>query len=262
MSNNQTNRSAVTQADIVRGLTELGLENGDTVLVHSSMKSFGYVEGGPDAVIEALLEVIGPRGCLVMPTLTMGAAENPVIFDVRTSPSVAGLVTEVFRNRPQVRRSHHPLSSAAAEGWAAEEMIRYHTDTPADLPSPYGQVYLRGGWCLFLGAPWDSNTMFHVAEELVMAPYLHMAQFRDGKLIDEHGVTHIVTFRRYNCYQTGVIRDLNKMGARYEAAGVVRRTRIGASDCRMIRASDVVGLSVDLLKNDLEHILSYTSDNQ
>ncbi|NOX44142.1 MAG: AAC(3) family N-acetyltransferase, partial [Caldiserica bacterium] len=58
----------VTKDDIVRGLRELGLEVGAIVGVHSSLSSFGYVEGGADAVIDALLEVVGEEGTVVMPT--------------------------------------------------------------------------------------------------------------------------------------------------------------------------------------------------
>ncbi len=252
--------TTVTQADIASGLLELGLAAGDTVLVHSSMKSFGRVEGGPEAVIEALLEVLGPRGCLVMSTLTIGVKESPVVFDVRKTSSVAGLVTNVFRNRPNAFRSHHPVSSAAAEGWGAEVIARYHSETPCGLMSPIGQVYLRGGWCLFMGAPWASNTMFHVAEELVMPTYLNLAEFRNARLIDEQGAEHTVSFKRYNCYQGGVIRDLEAMGPRYEEAGAVRHVRIGNSDCRMIRALDVVDITSTLLHDHPEQIFKYEAD--
>lgn len=247
----------VTQEDLVAGLQELGVERGDTVLVHSSLKSFGYVEGGALTVIRALEEVLGPRGCLVMPTLTLGGAENPVVFDVLESPSTSGWITEVFRRQPGVWRSRHPTSSAAAWGWAAEELTGYHTDTPCGLLSPYGQVYLRGGGCLFLGAPWGSNTMFHVAEEIALPSYLRFAEFRDAILIDECRRRHTVSFRRYNCYQSGLRRDLTVVGEHLEAAGVVRRVRIGASDCRFIRARDVVKISVELLNRQPEAIFSY-----
>lgn len=146
-------KPTVVQDDILHGLRTLGLESGDTVLVHSSLKSFGRVEGGAETVIAALLEAVGPRGCVAMPTLTLGKATNPVVFDVRNSPSTSGLITETFRLRSDARRSRHPVNSAAAVGWAGDELTRYHTDTPCGLTSPYGQVYLCGGWCLFLGAP-------------------------------------------------------------------------------------------------------------
>jgi len=255
--NSDTANRPVTCGDIKAGLIDLGLTVGDTVLVHSSLKSFGQVDGGAEAVIDALLEVVGERGCIVVPTLTLGASESPLIFDVINSPSTSGLVTNVFRQRHEAFRSLHPTSSAAAIGWAADELTRYHTDTPCDLPSPYGQVYLRGGYCLFLGVTWSCNTMFHVAEEIAMLPYLRFATFNDGIVIDHSGNRRIVTFRRYNCGQSGVRRNLLAMGPYYEAAGAVRHTRIGGSECMLIRAHDVIDISIDALTNHFSDIVSY-----
>ena len=62
---------SVSKSDIIQSLKELGLRQGDIVLVHSSLKSFGYVEGGADTVIDAFLEVVGETGTLVMPTLSI-----------------------------------------------------------------------------------------------------------------------------------------------------------------------------------------------
>ena len=250
-------RVVVTQADIERGLGELELGNGDTVLVHSSLRSFGWVEGGPEAVIGALLSVVGPRGCVVMPTLTLGASESPAVFDVRESPSRSGRITEVFRRRPDAWRSHHPTGSAAAVGWGAEQLTRFHKDTPCDLLSPFGQVYLRDGCSLFLGAPWSTNTMFHVAEELAMPDYMRFAEFHDAVVVDEDGERRQVAFRRYNCYQSGVKRDLASMGPIFEAAGVVRHTMIGSSDCRLIRAKDNIEISIRQIREHPEAIWSY-----
>ncbi|HEY3298128.1 MAG TPA: AAC(3) family N-acetyltransferase [Armatimonadota bacterium] len=250
--------SSVTRSDIAAGLRSLGLSAGDTVLVHSSLKSFGHVEGGAETVIEALLEVVGSRGCIVMPTLTLGTSESPVVFDVRHSPSSSGRITEVFRQRPDAFRSMHPTSSAAAVGYASREITAWHGKTPCGLTSPYGQVYLRGGYCLFLGATFSSNTMFHVAEEIVMPRYLRTAVFPDATVIDENDVSSMVEFVRYNCYQSGVQRDLEKLEMHYESAGAVRHGQIGPSHCRLIRARDVIDISVDLLRSKPEDIFSYT----
>ena len=122
----------VDMADIRDVLCEMGLSEGDTVLTHSSLKSFGYVNGGADAVIDAVLETVGDKGCMAVPTLTLGAGESPVIFDVCNSPSTSGLITEVFRNRPNAFRSHHPTSSATAIGFAALELTKWHGIRPAD----------------------------------------------------------------------------------------------------------------------------------
>lgn len=249
--------NTVGRSDIERGLRELGLVSGDTVLVHSSLRSFGWVEDGAETVVQALLDVIGPRGCVVVPTLTLGASESPVHFDVRESPSGSGRITETFRKRPDAWRSHHPTASAAAIGWGAEQLTRHHLDTPCSLLSPYGQVYMRDGYSLFLGAPWSSNTMFHLAEELAMPNYLRFAEFRDATVVDEDRAIHKASFRRYNCYQTGVRRNLQAMGPVFEAAGVVRHATIGQSDCRLIRAKDNIEMSVRHIKEHPEQIWAY-----
>lgn len=249
--------SIVTDKEILSGLRELGVAEGDALLVHSSLKSFGRVERGADTVIDALLQCVGSRGCVVVPTLTLGVSECPVVFDVRNSPSRSGLITETLRKRPDARRSHHPTSSAAAIGWGVEQMTRWHGLTPCGLTSPYGQVYLRNGKCLFLGAKWSTNTMFHVAEELAGLPYLRYAEFADALLIDERGQQHTVTFRRYNCYQSGVRRDLEAMGPIYEASGVVRHAVIGNCEAMLADAKDIIDISCHVLSTQLETIVSY-----
>ena len=90
-----------------------------------------------------------------------------------------------------------------------------------------------------------------------MAPYLRMAEFPDAVLVAGEGERHTVAFRRYNCYQSGVRRDLAGMGPRYEAAGAVRQTQTGQSNCRLIAAKDIIDITVGLLRMKPEEIVSY-----
>lgn len=99
--------------------------------------------------------------------------------------------------------------------------------------------------------------MFHVAEELLMPEYLRIADFPDATFIDENGVAHKVCFRRYNCYQTGVRRDLAKAGEYIEKENVVHHTRIGNSECRLVCARDVVDISIKVLTYYPKEIWSY-----
>jgi aminoglycoside 3-N-acetyltransferase len=64
--------SLVTQRDIAQGLSFVGLQQSDVVEVHSSLSAFGRVEGGADAVVDALMNVVGERGTIVMPAYRVG----------------------------------------------------------------------------------------------------------------------------------------------------------------------------------------------
>jgi len=107
----------VTKNEIKSALSALGVRPGELALVHSSLKAFGRVENGADTVIDALLEVLGPEGTLVLPTFTLSFQPlEKIIFDTVNSKSEVGIITEVFRRRPGVLRSTHLVHSVAASG--------------------------------------------------------------------------------------------------------------------------------------------------
>lgn len=118
-------RKHVIKDDIERALRTVGIENGDVVLVHSSVSSFGYVESGADTVIDALLETVGNDGTIVMPTFTWGSFHDKgkVLFDLVRTPSETGKITEVFRRRKGVIRSTHICHSVAALGPHAQDVM-------------------------------------------------------------------------------------------------------------------------------------------
>src|SRR5262245_56502432 len=103
--------ATVTRSEIVKALQSAGIKSGDTLMVHSSLKSFGEVDGGPETVIDALLEAVGPQGHVVMPTLTATfsrEAETGLAFNPRKTPSRVGIITDRFWRRPGAVRSAHP----------------------------------------------------------------------------------------------------------------------------------------------------------
>ena len=69
--------SGLTQADLVCGFRDLGITAGMGLQVHSSLSSFGHVEGGPATVVRALKEVLTPAGTLMMPSFNHGAPFEP-----------------------------------------------------------------------------------------------------------------------------------------------------------------------------------------
>ena len=103
-----------TKEQLLQQLRDMGIKSTDNLLVHSSMKSLGPVQGGADTVLDALMEAV-PEGLLILPTHTWKqmCAEYS-FFDPETEPVCVGILPELFRKRPGVVRSLHPTHSMAA----------------------------------------------------------------------------------------------------------------------------------------------------
>ena len=161
-----------TRASIKKDLETLGLKPTDTILIHSSVKSLGEVEGRGEGFLLALLDYFKP-GLVAFPTLSWDLvhAKQPV-FSVRDTPSTTGVLPELFRKLPGVRRSLHPTHSIAAAGPDAEAFLAGHEtfDSPAHRNSPWGKLYDRNAKILFVGASIVSNTFLHGVEEWLPVP--------------------------------------------------------------------------------------------
>ncbi|ELZ91248.1 aminoglycoside N3-acetyltransferase [Haloferax mucosum ATCC BAA-1512] len=174
-----------TVSSLASDLRDLGVEAGDTLIVHASLQSLGWVAGGPQAVVDALQDVLTASGTLVMPTHTTQYTDPSVWQDPPVPdhwverigesmppfrPAVTptrgmGAIPECFRNYPGVVRSEHPLYSFAAWGSAAEDITSDHSlDDGLGDESPLARLYDRGGDVLLLGVGHGSNTSLHLAE--------------------------------------------------------------------------------------------------
>jgi aminoglycoside 3-N-acetyltransferase len=141
-------------------------------------------------------------------------------------------------------------------GPAAEYLTESHLDTPCGPGSPYGRLVELDGACLFLGAGFGSNSVFHVAEESAAPGYLGYHLLRDVRVLDQTGRASVHTFRRYDCSDRGVRRYLEKMGPVFARQGLLRQTRIGSCSAVLLRARDNVEASVAQLRQDPQYILA------
>ena len=244
--------TTITSTEIRNGLSNLGLDAGAKVLVHSSLSSFGYVEGGADAVIDALLEAVGSTGTVAVPTLTATAlhsVENPPVFDLLNSPSWTGRIPETFRSRTEAIRSLHPTHSVAAIGANAEDLTNDHTFSisPCDEKSPYGKLATyEDGYVLLIGVGYGSMTNFHHAEELASADYHMQKGFTKATLvIDGENVE-----RNYMLHQWGTSRDFSVMEPLFIERGVQRKSLIGNSEVRLLSATGVASTTLACLRAD------------
>ena len=167
--------AVVTKQDIKNTLTQLGIQEGDVVVFHSSLKSMGTVEGGAQTVIDAFIEQVGPEGTVSVPTLlSENYSRAYEIWDRDTTPSEVGYITEVFRTMPGTLRSDNPTHSLAARGKLAHELTCEHdgygqrigpfADHAFDHSSPWQKLYNYNGKIVWVGASTLTGTLRHLAE--------------------------------------------------------------------------------------------------
>lgn len=244
----------VTKQDVIKGLREVGLSSGDHVMVHSSLKSFGYVEGGPDCIIEAILEIVGIKGTLLVPTNTFNGyvtdfLEKTKEIDLSVAPSLLGIITETVRKRANALRSCHPTHPVAAIGALAEELLGEHhkSDSPAGVLSPYGKLAkLSNGKILLLGVNNSCNTTFHTAEEYY-APYIF-----SGKtyIVRTKGVDGKVIDVKVKGYCTGVKRNFTAADSYLVKAGFMNTTVIGNAKVTLLNSKGVIDTLKGLLSQN------------
>ena len=176
-----------TKASVASDLQHLGVRSGQLLMVHASLKSLGYVLGGAQAVVSALIEVLGPGGTLTMPAFspevsdpaTWGdrpfgddqlelAQDHVPVFDVAETPTSMGAIAETFRNWPGVLRSAHPQVSVTARGPRAEKIIAPHELAWGQgSGSPFERLYDFDATLLLLGVGFNRATFLHFAESRV-----------------------------------------------------------------------------------------------
>lgn len=196
----------ITADSLTRDLLSLGIQPRDVLLVHTSLSSLGWVNGGPLAVIEALLRAVGPEGTIVMPAQSAnlsdpanwGAPPVPAswhqtiretmpAYDPGTTPTRdMGRVAELFRTWPGALRSDHPSASFAALGPLAGQVVgRHELADPLGEGSPLGVLYRLEAKLLLIGVDFDRCTALHLAERRVWPDRPRIAEgaplMRDGQ---------------------------------------------------------------------------------
>lgn len=164
-----------TKEEIKAQLCALGVPQDRPVLIHSSLRSIGEVEGRAEGLIEALREHICKRGGLLcIPTHTWAylGKEGVITLDMIDGGTCIGTLPNVAARHPDAHRSPHPTHSMAVFGEGAKEFIAGEGEygTPADPRGCYGRIYDRDGYILLVGVGHNRNTYLHCVEEMLDVP--------------------------------------------------------------------------------------------
>ncbi len=270
-----------TRQQLEDALRGLGVIAGMSLIVHSSLRSLGWIPGGARSVVDALLAVLGPAGTLVMPAHS-GDNSDPAYwrhppvpeiwwpairkampaFDPERTPCAGmGAIADCFRAYPGVLRSNHPTSSFLALGPAAAGLLA-RPDLSCSLgeDSPCGALDRADAWVLLLGVDFDRCTVMHLAEFRCAC---RTGFLQSSAVIGRDG-------REWAAYQDLDVDsdDFLSPGRELEAAGLVRRSMFSGSELRLFRVRDAVRFAGNWLRgnrmrrlgeDDRERILSYLS---
>lgn len=238
-----------TMDSICEGLKSLGILQGDIILVHTSLSSFGEIIGRQEAVVRALLKAVGCEGTVVMPAFTWenddpANYENPPLstewqeifrqhmlpFDKDTTPVYVpglGVTCEYFRTYPGTLRSNHPYVSLAANGKHAQKIVRQHTLTPSQgMSTPLGALYKLDAKILLLGVGYGSCTAFHLSEALAGK----LSKVQEHFVLTENGKRIWKTVEDYDYDGED---DFPDIGNAYEKNGDVTIGQIGLATCKL-----------------------------
>jgi len=234
----------------------LGVQAGDVLLVHSSYKSLGEVDGGPQTVIDALLAALGPEGTLIMPTFNFDFNKGKP-WDMRSTPSQMGILTEFVRKDPRAKRVFHPIYSFAIIGKYAESLGSLRYKSSYERGSVFGKLRDLDGKIMVIGLSYTrSMTFFHHIEQMEGVDYRFLKQFT-GEVTDWDGTTKVDTFEMLvRDIDRGVITEVNPMGELMEKAGVIKSKMIGAADVKLMKANAVYAFTAREMRRD-PHLLYY-----
>ena len=258
-------KKLVLKQDIITAFRELGVEKGQTIEVHTSLSSLGFVCGGPQVIIEALLESVGEEGTIMMPTQTwknldpttgvhweepeewwQTIRDNWPAYDKDiTSTNTMGVVAEMFRKWHGAMRSDHPARSFAAWGKYAEYLTSNHDISNIfGEGSPIGKLYELDGYVMLIGTGYDKNTSIHLAD--VRAEYPGKHNCVEHSAVMENGE------RVWKAYETLFVdgEDFEQIGEAFEAAYSVKEVTLGNGTIRLMKQRDIVDFAVEWIEKN------------
>lgn len=174
----------VTAREIISSLTDVGIERGQTVLMHSSLKNLGMLSGvAPGdrngycrAIFECFDSILGiseSAGTLVVPTFTHDYVRKKKPFVLDETPSETGVFTEYIRQLPTAIRTLHPIASLAVIGKNRDQFLNL-SSSAYGINSAFDRLEkILGARIIYFGANANHTTILHHLEQLIGVSYVY-----------------------------------------------------------------------------------------
>jgi aminoglycoside 3-N-acetyltransferase len=253
--------ASYTRAELVQAYDTLGMDAGDLVYVAANLLNLGLPPWTERREIleshyGAIREVVGETGTIVVPTYTFSYCNTDKVFDVKTTPSETGPLTEYVRSLPGAVRQFHPFSSRAAVGPAAEELCgdcSRHANGP---DTPFARMLARNPKILSIGLePRLACSVVHHVEMEMGVPYRYVKEFIQpvvvNDAVEEQPFYLYVTYRDCDIEKNGNVRIMEHFAQSNE----IRSLRVGNGKVHMFDMERLVESTRDLMKQDIYCVL-------
>ena len=243
-----------TREDLLADIKDIGIDPEGTLLIHSSMKAIGEVEGRADTVLDVFIEYM-KDGLLIFPTHSWDVDNlRNNIYNPLTEPSCVGILTNLFRKREGVLRSLHPTHSVAVLGKDAEEYIKgeENSETPCPRTGCWGRLYDQRAQILFLGCSLKRNTYIHGVEEWNNIADRLKEKPVEIRVINPYGDNYETNLYRHYSTHGDVSQNYDKLLLPFLHKGIAREGKIGDAVSYLCSARKMAELTTEFLKKDID----------
>jgi aminoglycoside 3-N-acetyltransferase len=231
---------------ILKILDQAGIKKGDHLVVHSSLRKIGDIDGGANAIIDALVETVGKEGTIAMPSFCYTTGIPQPYFDPNSTPGRTGALTELFRKRPETIRSLNPIHSVVAQGNRAEEFLADHLLTESlGLDSPLDRIALAGGYVLLIGVTQIANSTIHIGEA-----HAKIKKFfwKEGNLPKAKVLMSTGELYEYQVDSSGsCYKAFNAIDSPMREKKLIADLDIGNAPAYLMKGIDIINITVEVI---------------
>ncbi|WP_099468065.1 AAC(3) family N-acetyltransferase [Konateibacter massiliensis] len=247
-----------TKQDLLFNIKQMGILPTDTLLIHSSMKAIGEVEGGADTVLDAFSEYLS-EGLLILPTHTWASmSESHNVYDPKTEPACVGLLPNLFMKREGVLRSLHPTHSLAVLGKDAKAFIEGEENrtTPCEPGGSYDRLRQRDAKILLLGVGHERNTYIHCVEEFLDVPERFTAEpTRFEIVMPDNTLRTSCMYRHYNAIKPHISEEYPKLEQAFYDRNAAKKVSFGSAACILCDSNAVYEVTKDVLSHQINCLI-------
>jgi aminoglycoside 3-N-acetyltransferase len=240
--------------DLIRGFEKMGISPGDTIMVHSSYKSLGGVNGGADKVIDALVESVGDKGTVLFPTFNFKSWVDTHYFDVRETASHMGVITELARCREAAVRTPHPLYSFAVLGDRQEEFAACDDVEAVGDNSVFALFHKLNGLIVSIGLDFNSSFTFSVHAIYKAGGYWRRVKKFSGIYVGYDGEPQLKTYSMYVRSTFQVITDIKPAINELIEREIIEVHQLGDASVHTVRANPFYDAWTVIAKNHPEKL--------